>query len=127
MQKLSWVYLSDGSNIRWIKIFHLYGGFNRKSTKPSFFIKASVKKIAPPRIEYKGFKVKVNKKGDVIRSLLIRDKQNVTSKGGVFSKIKSNNAILIKKKQTIKSKYLYGPISETFKRKKVILLFKKII
>lgn len=127
MQKQSWLYLSDGSNIRWSKIINLYGGFKRLDTLPGYFIKATVKTIAPPRIEYKGFKVKVNKKGDIIRCLLIRYKKLTSSKDGFFFKFKSNHSLLIKKKQNIKSKYIYGPINSSYKRKKVLILFKSFI
>ena len=47
---------SDKTNIKWMKVIHLYKGFNRKTSSISFYIKSSVKKVRPPKLEYKGFK-----------------------------------------------------------------------
>ena len=125
--KESWVYITDNTNIRWVKLFHLYKGFNRKKSKPGFFIKASSRIVEPPRFEYKGFKYKYSVKGDIIRSWLIRssyyninhDKSNIN-----FS---NNSGIVIFKKQNIKSKFLNGPLPITVRRKKLHSLFTRLI
>jgi ribosomal protein L14 len=106
-----------------LQIFHLYKGFYRKSTKIGFFIKGSARVVEPPRVEYKGFKFKFNKKGDICRGLIIRSKYNVFRIDGSSIFFNSNNTILLKKKQEVKSKYLYGPVSNELKRKKFLSLF----
>lgn len=121
--KESWLSISDNTNVRWLQAFHLYKGFKRKFTKIGFFIKGSAKIVEPPRIEYKGFKFKYNKKGDICRSLLIRTRYNIRKKDGSSVYFKYNDIILLKKKQEVKSKYLYGPVSYKIKRKKFISLF----
>jgi ribosomal protein L14 len=108
-------------------VFHLYKGFNRKKTKISFFIKGSVRKVEPPRVEYKGFKFKFNLKGDICRGLLIRTVYQSVVADGTVKKFKYNNVVLIKKKQQFKSKYLYGPVPLEIKRKKIISLFPLVI
>lgn len=80
--------------------------------------------MEPPRIEYKGFKFKFNKKGDICRSLLIRTRFFIFRQDGSAVNFKSNGVVLLKKKQEVKSKYLYGPVSYKLKRKKFINLFK---
>jgi ribosomal protein L14 len=105
----------------------LYKGFHRKSTTVGFFIKSTARVVEPPRIEYKGFKFKFNKKGDVCRGLIIRSRFRVLKQDGSCLFFKQNNTILIKKKQDLKSKYLYGPIPKAIKRKKFISLFKKVL
>lgn len=127
LQKQSWLSISDNTNVRWVKTFHLYKGFHRKQTKIGFFIKTTARVVEPPRIEYKGFKFKFNKKGDICRGLIIRNVYNVVRKDGSTLYFKKNNTILIKKKQDLKSKYLYGPVSKNLKRKKFLTLFKKTI
>ena len=122
--KESWLSVSDNSNVRWLQAFHLYKGFRRKVTKPGFFIKGAAKIVEPPRIEYKGFKFKFNRKGDVCRGLLIRARRPLNKLDGCVIYFKSNNVILLKKKQELKSKYLHGPVSISVKRKKFISLFK---
>jgi ribosomal protein L14 len=110
-----------------LQAFHLYKGFNRKVTKVGYFLKGAAKIVEPPRIEYKGFKFKFNKKGDVCRGLLIRTAFKIYRKDGVSLIFKSNGVVLLKKKQDLKSKYLYGPIPLQIKRKKFLNLFKFII
>ena len=123
IQKKSWLSVSDNTNVNWIQTFHLYKGFYKKATKVGFFIKSSARIVEPPRLEYKGFKFKFNKKGDICRGLFIRGKYNIYKKDGTSLYFKQNNVILIKKKQDLKSKYLYGPVPRAIKRKKFLTLF----
>jgi len=125
--KQTWVSVSDNTNVRWLRLFHLYKGFNRKVTTIGYFVKGSVRKVEPPRVEYKGFKFKFNLKGDICRGLVIRTRKTHISCDGSFKKFKSNNVVLIKKKQQFKSKYLYGPVPLGLKRKKILTLFKLTI
>ena len=127
IQKKSWLSISDNTNVCWLRVFHLYKGFFKKKTKLGFFLKGSARVVEPPRIEYKGFKVKFNKKGDICRGFFIRSKYNVYKKNGSSVYFQKNAAVLIKKRQDLKSKYLYGPVTKNLKRKKFLLLFKKII
>lgn len=125
--KQTWLSISDNTNVRWLQVFHLYKGFHRKSTKIGFFIKGSARVVEPPRVEYKGFKFKFNKKGDICRGLIVRNKYRVKKNDGSAIYFKKNNTILLKKKQDLKSKYLYGPVSLALKRKKFLTLFSSVI
>lgn len=125
--KKTWLNVADSTNVQWIQTFHLYKGFFRKKTYIGFFIKGSARIVEPPRIEYKGFKVKFNKKGDICRGLIIRNNYKILRYDGSVNYFNNNSIILIKKKQEIKSKYLFGPVSYLLKRKKFLSLFKKII
>lgn len=125
--KQTWLTVADNTNVRWLQVFHLYKGFFRKSTKIGFFIKGSARVVEPPRIEYKGFKFKFNKKGDICRGLLIRNKYNIVKNDGSVIFFKNNSIILLKKKQDVKSKYLYGPVSYKIKRKKFLNLFQYVL
>lgn len=122
--KQTWLSIADNTNVRWLQTFHLYKGFHRKTTKIGFFIKGSAKIVEPPRIEYKGFKFKFNKKGDICRGLFIRSRYKIKKNDGSVVYFKSNDVILLKKKQELKSKYLHGPVSISLKRKKFLSLFK---
>lgn len=125
--KQTWLNVSDNTNVKWLQVFHLYKGFYRKVTKIGFFIKGSARIVEPPRVEYKGFKFKFNRKGDVCRGLLIRNKYNIRKDDGSSIYFKQNSIILLKKKQDVKSKYLYGPICYKIKRKKFSNLFTNVI
>lgn len=125
--KLTWLSIADNTNVKWLQVFHLYKGFHRKKTGLGFFIKGSARIVEPPRLEYKGFKFKFNKKGDICRSIIIRTKFPATRLDGSVLYFKFNNAILIRKKQDLKSKYIFGPVSSTIQRKKFKTIFKTII
>ncbi len=127
IQKKTWLFITDNTNVIWLRIFHLYKGFFRKKSTTGFFVKGSVRIVEPPRIEYKGFKVKFNKKGDICRSLLVRTRYVFLRADSSLIRFKNNSGILIKKKQELKSKYLYGPISKNVRKKKFLLLFDKIL
>jgi len=125
--KESWVGISDNTNICWVKIFHLYKGFNRKKTKPGFFNKGSARIVEPPRLEYKGFKYKYSLKGDITRLWFIRSLYNLNSKDNSTLSFHTNDGIIITKKQNLKSKFVKGPIPLSIKYKKLHTVFKILI
>jgi len=124
--KESWSSLADGTNVRWLKIFHLYKGFIRKTAYESIFIKGSAQVVEPPQIVYKGTKFKYAVKGDILRSIVIRTIRPSSTKAGLMVKLDSNSLLAIKKKQVPKSRFCYGPVvKNALRRKKFISLFKK--
>lgn len=125
--KQTWLSIADNTNVRWVQVFHLYKGFYRKSTKVGFFVKSSARVVEPPRIEYKGFKFKFNRKGDICRGLIIRNRYSIHKDDGTSVYFKANDTILLRKKQELKSKYLYGPVCYKLGRKKFLSLFSVVI
>lgn len=125
--KQSWVHAADNTNVRWLRIFHLYKGFHRLSTGVGGFVKGSVRVVEPPRLEYKGFKFKFNKKGDICRMILIRQVFHLRRVDGSVTHFLQNSGILIKKKQNPKSKYLQGPTTYQLRRKKFKSLYSTIL
>lgn len=116
--KQTWLNVTDNTNVEWLQVFHLYKGFFRKQTSVGFFIKGSARVIQPPRIEYKGYKFRFNKKGDICRGLLTRQTFPLTRLDGTVVRFSHNSTILIKKKQNPKSKYVLGPTTLLLRRKK---------
>lgn len=110
-----------------MQVFHLYKGFIRVQSPVGFFVKGSARVVEPPRIEYKGFKFKFNKKGDICRGLVIRAKFPVVKKDGFVVKFNNNNSVLIRKRQDLRSKYLFGPVTFKLYRKKFKSLFKLVL
>ena len=90
-------------------------------------MKGSARVVEPPRIEYKGFKFKFSRKGDVCRSILVQTVFRNRRKDGSSLFLPSNNAFLTKKKQDLRSKYIFGIVSQNFKRKRFKTLFPKIL
>ena len=123
----SWISLADNTNVRWLRLFHLYKGFKRKSSTLGFFVKGSARVVEPPRLEYKGFKVRFNKKGDICRALLLRVIKPISRIDGSTLVFDLNAGLTIKKLQTPKSKYTRGPITYNLHRKQFKTLFKTIL
>ena len=84
-----------------MQIFHLYKGFFRKQTTVGFFVKGAARVVEPPKLEYKGFKIKFNKKGDICRGLLIRAKYKLLRGDGSVNYFANNSLILIKKNKML--------------------------
>ena len=127
VHKQTWIYVTDNTNVRWLRIFQLYKGFFRKTTKESFFVKGSARVVEPPRLEYKGFKYKYKVKGNICRAWLVRTKTKVSykdSRGVLFC---DNSGILINKKANVMSKYINGPVARSIGRKKLVSLFKQVL
>ena len=125
--KESWLFVTDNTNVRWIKIFQLYKGFHRKKTTIGFFVKGSARVVEPPRIEYKGFKYKFSIKGDIVRMLLVRSSSFEKHVNGSRVKFTNNSGLTIKKKNDLKSKYINGPCSRRLNRRKFLTLFSKVV
>jgi len=125
--RLTWVSIADNTNVNWLQVFHLYRGFHRKQSSVGFFIKGSARSVEPPRVEYKGFKFKYNRKGDVCRAILLRTRFPLKRNDGLVAYFPSNTGLLIRKKFDLKSKYLFGPAPSSLKRKKLKTLFKTIL
>ncbi len=126
VRKQTWLHVSDGTNIIWVKIFHLYKGFSRQVSSESLFVKASARIVSPPKIEYKGFKRKNYFKGNVIKSLIVRTlkKTNRLDKSQLL--YHKNQGIIVRLKNIPRSKYHYGSISRSLNRKRFNVLFKFI-
>lgn len=125
--KQTWLSIADNTNVRWLQVFQLYKGFNRRVTTIGFFIKGSARVVEPPRLEYKGFKFKFNKKGDICRGFVSRTRYLILNTDGCGVLFRTNDIILLKKKQEPKSKFVHGPTSYKIRRKKFLLLFPFIV
>lgn len=127
IQRKTFLKTSDKTNVKWYQTIHLYKGFKRKTSFISLFIKGAVKKIKPPKLEYKGFKRKYLKKGSLVRALLIRTflKKNISKY--FYWKQYKNSSIIIRKKNVTRSKHFFGLTEKKLFRKKFISLFPRLI
>lgn len=125
--KQTWVNLTDSSLVQWVKVFHLYGGFNRKFSSVGYYIKGSVRILKPIYDYYKGYQIKRINKGKVTRSLIIRQVYKFKKKDYLYIQFRKNSSILVKKKNTFISKYLVGPGISVFRNKRLLTLFKKAL
>lgn len=119
MNKLTYVGVSNKSNVMYSRIFHIYrNGFSCKS-KISFFVKSSVKKLKPLR------KIEFKKKKKIF-SVLVRTKQWILRSDGSQRKFSLNSVLILKKKLLPYNKYTWGPTTIELKRKKILSFFKHI-
>lgn len=127
VQKQSWIFLADNTNVRWVRVFHLYKGSFRKHTTTGLFIKGSARVVEPPRIEYKGFKYRYKVRGDICRLWLVRSNLRELYLDQRWIQFRGNAGLNINKKVNIMSKYINGPITKSLRRKKLVSLFKTIV
>jgi large subunit ribosomal protein L14 len=105
---------SDKCGVDTVKVFHLYKGFNRKSSKIGDFVKSSVQKTVPNNWIKKKTKLK---------GLIVRSKFLITNRDGTSFNFKENNVILLKKRLSPKGKEVVGPAVRLIKRKKFVSSF----
>lgn len=124
IQKLTWVYLTDSFRIKWIKVFHLYGGFFRKKTKISFFIKGSIRSVMQIKKRYKN--VNRYKKGTIIRCFILRTVYVIFKNNFINIFFIQNSTIHFKRKYFL-SRFFFNTSVKTTSLKKQNLLFRFLI
>lgn len=124
IQRLTWVRLTDSSLAQWLRVFHLYGGFNRHYSPVGYIVKGSIRVVHPPTQYYKGYTVKVLKKGRVSRALLVRQTYVSSLFDNRTRQFKINSGVLMKKKNTFISAHITGPVSRQIRKKRLLTLFK---
>jgi large subunit ribosomal protein L14 len=105
---------SDKCGVESVKVFHLYKGFNRKSSRVGDFVKCSVQKTIPNNWIKKKTKLK---------GLIIRSKFSISNLDGTIFRFKENNVILLKKRLSPKGKEVVGPAVKAIRRKKFVASF----
>lgn len=124
--KETFLSVADATGVRFIKAFHLYGGFKRSSSSVGYFIKGSVRLIKKkPKNPY--LKKKYFKKGNVTRGLIIRQRYQIQRKDSSSIKFKDNSLIIFKKKNVFYNRHTVGPSPREVGKKRFINLFKESI
>lgn len=127
IQKKTWLKLSDSSQAQWLNVFHLYGGFSRKSTSAGFFTKGSVRIIQPIMDPYKGFTIKRINKGKVCMALISKHKYSYKHKTGFGLRSLTNSGVVMQNRLTFLSDHILGPCFSAVRKKKLIALFRAIV
>ncbi len=102
---------ADRCGVKFIKVFHLYRGWNRKCSHIGDFLKISVRKTVPSNWIKKKTKLK---------AFILRTKFKTTNNDGSSFNFKENNAVLLKKRLTTKGKEIWGPSIKKIKRRKFL-------
>ena len=118
IQKGSILIPIDKCGVLTVNTFHLYKGFSRTTSGFGDYIKISVRKVKPENPLIK----KSKRKGIIIRTL-----KNIIISDGSYIRFDYNAVVLLKKRLTPEGKEIYGPILRTFKKKKFLSSFPRII
>lgn len=108
----------DKNGVWQVKVFHLYGGFFKKFSKPGSFVKSSVKKTKINSIVLKKSKLK---------SIIILTKKFSFKNDLSFFSFKLNSCVLLKRRLTPVGKEILGPTLNTLKRKKFSYSFAGVL
>jgi len=121
IQERSMLTVADNSGAKIIQCFRVLGATRRRYARIGDVIVASVKK-AEPR--------KAIKKKDIVRAVIIRQKQPLRRADGSYIRFDENAAILIDAKQEPKATRIFGPVLREIKEKgfeKILTMAKEIV
>jgi len=107
IQERSILNVADNSGAKIIRCFRVLGATRRRYAEVGDIIVASVQK-AEPR--------KAIKKGDVIRAVIVRQKQPLRREDGSYLRFDENAAVIIEKKEP-KATRVFGPIPRELKKR----------
>lgn len=116
--------ITDSTNIKWLRTFHLYRGFSRKVSYPGFFIKGSARVLRAVGFNKSLSKLKLFKKGAIVKVLLTSSKFRITKLSGTSIIKTTNSGLILKKKFEFRAKYFYGFNNSTIKRKKITAMYR---
>lgn len=113
--------VADNSGARVIRCFRVLGGTKRRYAEIGDVIVASVQ-IAEPR--------KTIKKKDIIKAVVVRQRQVMRRNDGSYIRFGDNAAVLIDDKREPKSTRIFGPIPRELKEKgfeKIVTIAEEIV
>ena len=121
IQERSILPVADNSGAKLIQCFRVLGATRRRYARIGDVIVASVKK-AEPR--------KAIKKKDIVRAVIIRQKQPLRRADGSYIRFDENAAILIDAKREPRATRIFGPIPREIKEKgfeKILTMAEEIV
>ncbi|KKU82747.1 MAG: 50S ribosomal protein L14 [Parcubacteria group bacterium GW2011_GWA2_47_8] len=101
IQEGTWLGVADNTGAIRIKCFKVLGGSRRRYARIGDIIVASVK-FAEPR--------KIVKKKEVVKAVVVRQKQNFRRIDGSYIRFDENEAVLIDDKKEPRGGRIFGPI-----------------
>lgn len=121
IQERSLLRVADNSGAKSIRCFRILGGSKKRYARVGDIIVASVQ-VAEPR--------KSVKKKDVVKAVIVRTKQNMRRKGGLYVRFDDNAAVILNPKKEPVGTRIFGPIPKELKEKgfeKIVSLAEDIV
>ncbi|OGY65290.1 MAG: 50S ribosomal protein L14 [Candidatus Harrisonbacteria bacterium RIFCSPLOWO2_01_FULL_40_28] len=98
--------VADNSGAKTIRCFRVLGGSRKKFAQVGDIIIASVQ-VAEPR--------KAVKKKDVVKAVIVRQRNNIRRPDGSYVRFNENSAVLIDEKKEPRATRIFGPIPREIK------------
>ncbi|MBN2197816.1 50S ribosomal protein L14 [Candidatus Wolfebacteria bacterium] len=120
IQERSILKVADNSGAKIIRCFRVLGGTRRRYAQVGDLIVASVRK-AEPR--------KPLKKKDIVKAVIVRQKNAIRREDGSYIRFDENAAVIIEKKEP-KGTRIFGPIPRELKEKgfeKIVTMAQEIV
>ena len=120
IQERSIIKVADNTGAKTIRCFRILGGSGRRYARIGDVIVASVQ-VAEPR--------KAIKKKDIIRAVIVRQRQPFRRKDGSYIRFDDNAAVIIEKNEP-KGTRIFGPILRELKEKgfeKIVAMAEEIV
>lgn len=105
--------VADNSGAFQVKCIQVLGGSFKKTATIGDLILVAVQSI---RL------VRKIKKGQICLAIIVRGKQNIIYKDGSVTNFKNNAVVLLNSSKKIMGNRLFGPISKTLRKKKMMRL-----
>lgn len=119
--------VADNCGVERVKVIHHYFGSNKQTSSVGDFIKVSVRKRKYNYSWIKNKRVYVPKKGKKFKSYFLRSKYWVRKIDGSTFKFSSNATAILKKRTTMRGRYVRGPFIYGLRRKKIIASFSGLV
>lgn len=120
IQERSIIKVADNTGAKTIRCFRILGGSGRRYARIGSVIVASVQ-VAEPR--------KAIKKKDIVRAVIVRQRQPFRRKDGSYIRFDDNAAVIIEKNEP-KGTRIFGPIPRELKEKgfeKIVTMAEEIV
>jgi large subunit ribosomal protein L14 len=108
IQERSILKVADNSGAKIVRCFRILGGTRRRYGRIGDIVVASVQ-VAEPR--------KTVKKKDVVRVLIVREREPMRRKDGSYVRFDENSAVLIDAKKEPVATRIFGPLPRELKEK----------
>jgi large subunit ribosomal protein L14 len=121
IQERSILKVADNSGAKTIRCFRVLGGSRRRYAGVGDIIIASVQ-VAEPR--------KAVKKKDVVKAVIVRQRNAIRRRDGSYIRFDENSAVLIDEKKEPRATRVFGPIPREVKEKgfeKIFTLAEEIV
>jgi len=123
IQKETNLVVADNSGAKSVRVFHLNGGFHRKSCGIGDIVTVSVKDaISDGKV----------KKGDIFKAIIVRVKKEYQRADGSFIRFDDNACVIIDASGNPRGTRVFGPVAREIREKgasysKIISLAKEVL